>query len=70
MPIFEYRCADCEQDFELLVRRGERLACPHCQSARLEKLLSSPSAHVSQGLPVASQCAPVGPPCSPTCCRL
>jgi putative FmdB family regulatory protein len=41
MPIFEYRCKECENEFETLVRGSERPQCPSCRSAKLEKLLST-----------------------------
>ena len=41
MPIFEYRCKECEKEFETLVMGRERPACPSCRSSRLEKLLST-----------------------------
>ena len=40
MPIFEYECRVCGHEFERLVRPGDVLACPACQSPDLEKLLS------------------------------
>ena len=41
MPIFEYRCLQCERDFEVLVMRsGEIQQCPSCKGTRLEKQLS------------------------------
>jgi putative FmdB family regulatory protein len=41
MPIFEYRCAGCAHEFELLVlRTSSTPVCPVCQSERLEKLIS------------------------------
>ena len=40
MPIFEYECRACGHEFEQLVRSGDVPACPACQSADLEKLLS------------------------------
>lgn len=40
MPIYEYRCKDCDQTFELLVRSSTVPACKHCGSENLEKLLS------------------------------
>lgn len=71
MPIFEYRCEQCDHDFEVLVRAGETPACPTCTSQKLEKLLSAPAAHVHGMLPMSSACPPSNaPPCSPTCCRL
>jgi putative FmdB family regulatory protein len=40
MPIFEYRCGACGQEFERLVRTGDTPECPACQSHNLERLLS------------------------------
>ena len=73
MPIFEYRCESCEQEFEQLVRPNDNIDCPACGGQRLEKLFSTVSGRVGQStsLPVASACPPSdAPPCSPMCCRL
>ncbi|MDA0834950.1 MAG: zinc ribbon domain-containing protein [Planctomycetota bacterium] len=75
MPLFEFRCCDCQETFETLVRSSEPASCPHCRSVVLEKLVSAPAGHVRNdartSLPVASQCPPSdAPPCSPHCCRL
>jgi putative FmdB family regulatory protein len=40
MPIYDYRCRQCSQQFELLVLKATPIACPHCQSGDLEQLLS------------------------------
>lgn|SRR5512134_3304380 len=43
MPIYEYRCAECQKrsSFLVLNRSTETsLCCSHCQSPRLERLLS------------------------------
>jgi len=45
MPLYEYACRDCDQEFELLVRGSETPQCPSCSGRRLEKLLSVPAAH-------------------------
>ncbi len=42
MPIYEYRCRACENQFELLVLKSDTPACPACESADVEKLLSAP----------------------------
>ena len=42
MPIYEYRCQDCETEFEALVRGDRAVACPYCGSSSLAKLLSVP----------------------------
>ena len=49
MPLYEYACPSCDQNFELLVRFGENPPCPECGSTRLEKQLSVPAAHVAGG---------------------
>ena len=41
MPIFEYRCSSCGEEFELLVRGADAAACPGCGGADLERLLTS-----------------------------
>ena len=42
MPIYEYRCGKCDNEFELLVLRTSPVpACPACQSEELEQLLSA-----------------------------
>ena len=52
MPLFEYRCTDCEHEFELLVReRDDAPRCPACEGAKVEKLVSLPrvsSEHTKQ----------------------
>lgn len=40
MPIHDYRCTACGQQFELLVRSSTPPACPQCASTALEKLVS------------------------------
>jgi putative FmdB family regulatory protein len=48
MPLYEFVCSQCDQDFELLVRstnwEGEA-ACPHCGSKKLNKKLSVFASH-------------------------
>jgi putative FmdB family regulatory protein len=44
MPIFEYACKSCGKEFEALVRPNTAPpSCPACQSAELEKLISTPA---------------------------
>ena len=40
MPLFEYRCRECDHHFELLVRESTRYECPKCASDELDKQLS------------------------------
>ena len=49
MPIYEYRCADCGRKVEILVFPGERqVACPHCGSGALTRLMSRFAYHQSE----------------------
>lgn len=41
MPIYEYQCHKCGNEFELLILKGSPApACPSCQSEDIEQLLS------------------------------
>ena len=40
MPIFEYVCRECSNEFEALVRGDAAVQCPACLSNKLEKQLS------------------------------
>ena len=62
MPLYEFVCAKCERDFELLARSSNwagSVACPHCGSRKLTKKLS---VFAAQGGSKPS--APVPPACS------
>ncbi|MDD5674313.1 MAG: zinc ribbon domain-containing protein [Chitinivibrionales bacterium] len=64
MPIFEYKCKQCDKQFEELVSRGDAersIACPFCKSNKTEKLMSVFGA---LGL---SQNAPAMPACGSSC---
>jgi putative FmdB family regulatory protein len=41
MPIYEYKCKDCGQEFETLVLGSEKPVCEKCNSQNLEKKFSS-----------------------------
>ncbi len=42
MPIYEFKCLKCEEDFETLVfRSDDNVTCPHCDSNKLERLMSA-----------------------------
>lgn len=42
MPIYEFKCKDCERKFEVLtsIKQRDEVKCPGCQSPNLESLLS------------------------------
>ncbi len=64
MPIYEYRCSECGEKFEKLVRSmnnpTSEVKCPKCGGRNVEKLLSSFGVQVS-GSSSASAC----PFCTP-----
>lgn len=72
MPLFEYRCTQCGQQFEELVLGTTTPACPACHSQKLDKLLSTfavGSSHSTQPAPVAP-CSTCGDPRGPGACAL
>ena len=40
MPIYDYQCRQCGEEFEQLVLKNTVAACPACQSQDLEQLIS------------------------------
>jgi putative FmdB family regulatory protein len=40
MPIYEYVCRQCANEFEALVRSDTVVECPSCHSTELKKMLS------------------------------
>lgn len=57
MPLYEYVCSNCKQEFEALVRGSEVPACPHCGATKLDRLLSVPAAH-TKGSEAGPVCRP------------
>jgi putative FmdB family regulatory protein len=52
MPIFEFKCLDCEEYVELLVMNKQEevaMACFHCGSGNLERILSTTNHTVTGG---------------------
>ena len=43
MPIYEYSCRSCGNEFELLVSSSTVPACPNCSSPELDRKLSLPA---------------------------
>ena len=61
MPIYEYRCDDCDKEFETLVlRKSEVVQCPACGGEHLSRLISAHA--VGHGMPDTA-CGSA--PCSP-----
>lgn len=51
MPIFEFKCSDCEEFFEVLVMgdQDKEVQCPKCQSHSFERVLSATSYAMAEG---------------------
>ncbi|HYO13912.1 MAG TPA: zinc ribbon domain-containing protein [Thermoanaerobaculia bacterium] len=65
MPLYEYRCRECGNRFEVLQRLGqgaEGLACPKCGAQQLEKQYSTfaSAGGTAQGGSAAGGCGPGG----------
>jgi putative FmdB family regulatory protein len=48
MPLYEYKCADCERPFELLVASpalADAVVCRYCGSDSVRRLISTFAAH-------------------------
>ncbi len=75
MPLYEYKCASCDHDFELLVRESTELRCPACQGTDLERQLSvfavgaaSPRGGTRSAAP--APCGSCGHPDGPGSCSI
>jgi putative FmdB family regulatory protein len=72
MPIFEYQCASCGKEFEILVRSSSPAPkCPECSSTELRKKLSafaSISVSSSNQAQLPSACQSCGNPGGPGAC--
>jgi unspecific monooxygenase len=72
MPIYEYTCNTCGQEFETLVRSGAAPDCPSCRSTDLAKKLSVfATASAADTVPIAAgPCGTCGHPDGPGSCAL
>jgi putative FmdB family regulatory protein len=63
MPIFEFHCQACNQDFEKLVFGSDpQVECPFCSQSKVTKLISPCAAKVGYKFTAAS--SPTGGSCS------
>ncbi len=55
MPIFEFHCQSCDQNFEKLVFGSDpEVECPRCGQTKVEKLMSACNAKVGMKMTAAS----------------
>ena len=70
MPIYEYHCATCDEEFEVLMvnaETSEGIACPACSEKDVVKKFSAFSTAVTaKDAPAASASVPSAP-CGPAC---
>ncbi len=58
MPIYEYKCTECDNEFECLVLGGDHdVTCPECNGERVERLMSA-CRHKSSGGDFPSSASP------------
>lgn len=44
MPIYEYACNKCGNEFEeLVISKSEKIKCPECKSGKVDKKMSAAS---------------------------
>jgi putative FmdB family regulatory protein len=41
MPVYEYICKDCHENFEKLVFGNREVVCPNCTSGNIKKKMSA-----------------------------
>ncbi len=68
MPMYEYKCRDCGQEFEELVSSHDELPpCPECGKDKTEKLMSACAVKTAGssggGMPDMSSMPPMGGGC-------
>ena len=69
MPLYEYECLQCSVRFEKLVRRwGDGVSCPACESASVEKQLSTFAVSSAAGRDASPGCGMTGGGCDAPAC--
>jgi len=64
MPLFEFVCTTCDQDFEELVRSAnatDDVACPECGSSDIHKKISTFASKISGGSSFSFNPSPAAP---------
>ena len=63
MPIYEYHCEKCDQNFECLIIGSDKAECSACSSKKVTKLMSA-CGFVSKGGGGGTVSASAGSSCS------
>ena len=61
MPIYEYRCEECDEDFEVFVRSPSQKAnftCPKCGGDKANKVVSLFGVGGATSRTAAASCSP------------
>lgn len=59
MPVYEYKCSECNNKFEVLHKsstQANEVTCPSCNSGQIKKLFSSFSSNVSSNPHSPAEC--------------
>ena len=57
MPLYEYKCNECDTKFEeLTMRPDDRVTCPKCESENVMRLLSTFAASGGSSTPSVPSC--------------
>lgn len=60
MPLYEYKCSNCDTKFEVLHKSATQTneeTCPSCNSVQIRKLFSSFSSNVSINSHSSNECS-------------
>ncbi|MBA3659746.1 MAG: zinc ribbon domain-containing protein [Gemmatimonadales bacterium] len=68
MPIYDFRCSDCDTAFQQLVRGETKVACPSCGARKLERLMSVTARPNGGGNAAPADVSRMGPPAGGGCC--
>jgi putative FmdB family regulatory protein len=61
MPIYEYKCKSCENEFAKLVfNQDTKIECPKCESEDVEKMISAISSNSGSDSGVSGGCGSSG----------
>jgi len=59
MPIYEYKCKECSNEFsKLIFKQDTKIECPSCGSCDVEKMISSISSSSGGSASIGGGCSP------------